>query len=326
MPAVSIIVPVRNEERHLRECLSSISGQSFADWEAIVVDDHSTDRTAAIALAFSDKDLRFRYITNRGRGIIAALDTAVACCSGTWITRMDGDDRMPLQKLRTLHQALKDHPKNTIAVGRVEYFADTPVSPGYKAYENWLNERVTQDDHWDHLFRECVIPSCGWMMHRESFLATFVPGELQYPEDYHLCFHWYRAGYRIIPVRQPVHYWREHPHRISKTSTDYSIASFFRLKWHQFREITAGDTPFDLVLWGRGPKLELLKQAGGKSLSAARTLSHPEQAAGELQAIIRSASNPVKIISVVGSGEGLRQSRKLFEELGLSCNRDYFLF
>jgi glycosyltransferase involved in cell wall biosynthesis len=62
VPRVSIVVPVYNGEQHLQECLASITQQTFQDWEAVVVNNCSKDRTAEIATSFAEQDARFRVV------------------------------------------------------------------------------------------------------------------------------------------------------------------------------------------------------------------------------------------------------------------------
>ena len=79
LPAISILIPARNAEQTLNEALASIAAQTFADWEAIVVDDGSTDATAELLSAWVARDARFRVLRNEtGTGIVAALNRALA--------------------------------------------------------------------------------------------------------------------------------------------------------------------------------------------------------------------------------------------------------
>ena len=68
MPAISVIIPVFNTEPYLANCLASIYGQTFENFEAIVVDDGSTDGSADIARTIAEKDSRFRVVAKRTRG------------------------------------------------------------------------------------------------------------------------------------------------------------------------------------------------------------------------------------------------------------------
>lgn len=91
-PPVSVVMPVRNCEAHLDEAISSIQTQSFADFECIIVDDGSTDRSLQLALARAATDRRIRAHSQAPTGIAAALNRGVALANGPLIARMDADD------------------------------------------------------------------------------------------------------------------------------------------------------------------------------------------------------------------------------------------
>ena len=92
MPYFSIIIPVYNVAPYLRECLDSVLGQTFVDWEAICVDDGSTDDSATILDEYAEKDSRFRIFHNVNAGVSAARNIALDMAKGTYIAFLDGDD------------------------------------------------------------------------------------------------------------------------------------------------------------------------------------------------------------------------------------------
>ena len=88
----SIIIPVYNVAPYLRECLDSVLAQTFADWEAICVDDGSTDGSGAILDEYAAKDSRFRVIHQRNAGVSAARNEALKKAQGEYIAFVDADD------------------------------------------------------------------------------------------------------------------------------------------------------------------------------------------------------------------------------------------
>lgn len=92
MPIVSIIIPVYNTEKYLRKCLDSITAQSFTDFEAILVDDGSTDKSGEICDEYAKKDLRFIAIHKHNEGVAKARLTAFDHSKGEMITFIDSDD------------------------------------------------------------------------------------------------------------------------------------------------------------------------------------------------------------------------------------------
>ncbi|MBO3697789.1 glycosyltransferase family 2 protein [Roseivirga sp. E12] len=245
-------MPVKNLDRYLTDCLSSIVDQSFIDWELIIVNDHSTDQTLSILEEFSKKDERIRYLTNTGKGITPALQIAIEECSGEFLTRFDGDDLMPEGRLELMIKAIASSPPKTIVTGKVKYFGDQPISEGYLKYEGWLNKRVDQQDHWNWVYRECVIASPNWMMRRKELEDIQPLGAMTYPEDYNLVLEWYQSGFNVRAVDAITLHWREHAKRTSRNSDYYNQEHFFKLKIEHLVKHQSGSS--DLVLWGTDTK------------------------------------------------------------------------
>ena len=96
---LSVIIPVYNVSCYLRECLDSVAAQSFAvvaqtypDWEAICIDDGSTDDSGAILDEYAAKDSRFKVVHQKNGGASAARNAALEAARGDWVTFVDSDD------------------------------------------------------------------------------------------------------------------------------------------------------------------------------------------------------------------------------------------
>ena len=92
MPFFSIIIPVYNVAPYLRECLDSVLAQTFTDWEAICVDDGSTDGSGAILDEYAAKDKRFKVIHQKNAGASAARNNGLKLANGEWLCFIDADD------------------------------------------------------------------------------------------------------------------------------------------------------------------------------------------------------------------------------------------
>lgn len=85
MPKVSVLMPIfKTKESYLREAVESILNQTFDDFEAILVNDGSTDNSLQIIQAYADKDKRFKVINQENLGVIAARNNAIAQAKGTY--------------------------------------------------------------------------------------------------------------------------------------------------------------------------------------------------------------------------------------------------
>lgn len=89
---ISIIVPIYNVENYLRECLDSISQLKAVRWEAILVDDGSTDTSGQICDEYAKQDSRFRVIHQKNAGVSAARNAGLDAAKGEWIWFVDSDD------------------------------------------------------------------------------------------------------------------------------------------------------------------------------------------------------------------------------------------
>ncbi|HTI38125.1 MAG TPA: glycosyltransferase family 2 protein [Vicinamibacterales bacterium] len=92
MPAVSVIMPAYNVEQYLAASLESVRGQTFRDWEVVIVDDGSTDRTADIADDYAQRDPRIQVIHQMNGGLSAARNTAMRYARGDFFALLDSDD------------------------------------------------------------------------------------------------------------------------------------------------------------------------------------------------------------------------------------------
>ena len=101
-PLISIIMPVYNAGVLLHTAVESVLRQSFADFELLLVDDGSTDGSAALAHELAKKDGRIRVLEQPNAGICAARNLGLQHCRGQWFTFCDDDDTMLPHALETL--------------------------------------------------------------------------------------------------------------------------------------------------------------------------------------------------------------------------------
>ena len=134
MPKISVIMPVYNSEKYLREAMDSILNQTFTDFEFIILDDGSTDSSPAIVAGYDDPRIRF-YQNEKNMGVAATLNRGLELATGEYIARMDGDD-VSLPRRFELQVAYMDTHPNVAVCGTaieligaqrgVRTFAQTP--------------------------------------------------------------------------------------------------------------------------------------------------------------------------------------------------------
>ncbi len=332
-PLVSIIMAIKDTAEYLPNCLDSILNQTYTNWELIAVNDHSTDETPEILDAYATKDARIKVYHSDRPKLIPTLKYGYPYCKGDLINRMDSDDKMPAYKLKVLVEEWLKYGKGTIIAGGTEHFVDEgEVGDGFIRYEKWLNEVARQSLHYQEIYQECVIPSHCWILHKEDLdrVGAFEP-EI-YPEDYDLCFRFYKAGLQVIGIDKILHHWRDRSNRISRTWEEYKDNRYFDLKLRFFYQLDRDKTR-PLVLWGGGRNgkdmAKLLQAQGdffhwvcdnekkiGKDIYGVR-MAHYDT--------IPSLENP-QIMMVVASPEGKVKIRSQLDVWGKKPVKDYWFF
>lgn len=103
---ISIIIPVYNVEQYLPRCLDSVLKQDYSDWECVLVDDGSRDRSLQICDDYQKRDARFLVIHQKNQGVSAARNAGLAVASGEYISFVDSDDWLDSDYLSTLLNGL----------------------------------------------------------------------------------------------------------------------------------------------------------------------------------------------------------------------------
>ena len=106
-PLISIIIPVFNMEQHLKECLDSITGQTYINLEIICVNDGSTDGSLDVINAYSQKDDRIKLIDQKNQGPLLARNTGLKAMNGEFFFFMDADDILHKEAINTLYSLMQ---------------------------------------------------------------------------------------------------------------------------------------------------------------------------------------------------------------------------
>ena len=104
-PEISVIIPVYNSELYLKECLDSLLGQTFGDWEAICINDGSTDGSAEILADYAARDPRIHVFSQENRGLVASRNKGIEIARGEYVFPLDSDDMIEATCLEKLYAA-----------------------------------------------------------------------------------------------------------------------------------------------------------------------------------------------------------------------------
>lgn len=122
MPKISIIIPIYNVEKYLNRCLDSVIGQSFSDFEAICINDGSTDTSLQILQDYAFKDARIKIITQENQGQSVARNKGLDIAIGDYIYFVDSDDFIHKQSLEILLNVIERSNSPMVAAPNIHRF------------------------------------------------------------------------------------------------------------------------------------------------------------------------------------------------------------
>lgn len=157
-PKITIIVPVYNAEKYVRETLDSLKSQTMKDFEVLMIDDGSPDGSPAILDEYAQADSRFRVIHKENGGVSSARNLGLREAKGEWLIFVDADDLLPQNALEALYAAVDD--ETDYVLGSVIKFGDVPeelIEIPVETKTKAVLARVLNPAPWGQLFRKSVI-------------------------------------------------------------------------------------------------------------------------------------------------------------------------
>lgn len=216
-PIISILIPVYNVERYLRECLESISNQSFQNFEVVLVNDGSTDASGNICEEASQADPRFRVVHKTNEGVAVARNVCLSMAKGSWITFVDSDDWISDNYLESLLRASIEHPNSIPWASVVKVSGDSrddlepcllPQVPLVIEQHDAFVELSSQS------FAEALLStSWGKLIPKMVFSdITYPPGRIM--EDEFVAHRWISGAERLVRVNSAIYHYRQRPESI----------------------------------------------------------------------------------------------------------------
>jgi peptidoglycan/xylan/chitin deacetylase (PgdA/CDA1 family) len=213
-PLVSIVVPAHNAEATLARALDCLLDQEIVDWEAIIVDDASTDRTPAIIAGYVERDARFRRLSSCAHSAAGARNSGISTARGHWLMFLDADDWVDAGFLAKMLAALKTAPAAVAAYcGSRRAMPDDELTP-----PSISTEVATQP--FETFARQCAIATHALLVDRETIVGLGgFDVSLRTCEDWDLWQRLARLGKNWVMVDEPLAFYRISPDALSRNST-----------------------------------------------------------------------------------------------------------
>ncbi len=220
-PRVSVVMSVYNGERYLREAVESILGQTFTDFEFIIIDDGSTDSSWHILNSFDDP--RLRFVRNEANiGLTHSLNKGLALARGEYIARMDADDISLPERLAKQVQFLDAHPFVGV-LGTAVRTIDSLGKPG-REHATLVEPNIIR---WTLCLRNCLAHSSVVMRRDLVRRVGAYDTSAVYAQDYDL---WTRLAQVtcLANLPEPLIYLRIHDTSVSQIRHAEQVASASR--------------------------------------------------------------------------------------------------
>jgi glycosyltransferase involved in cell wall biosynthesis len=246
----SVILPYRDEAPYLRTCLESLARQTHRDFEVIAVDDGSSDGSPEIVEAFQGRFPAMEHLETSGKGLVPALNAALALARGEAVARADGDDLYHPRRLEAQARLLENGVD--VAGCLVRFFPREDLMEGFSIYERWINRLRTPTAIASEIFVETPIAHPSLAIRRSLLERLGGYRDEAWPEDFDLMLRAHLAGAVFGKVPEVLHFWREHPDRLCRRDARYSLEAFIRCRCHHLARGPLGNRK-RLVIWGAGP-------------------------------------------------------------------------
>lgn len=209
-PTVSLVIPVHNAEPYLTDCLRSIAAQTFQDFEALIIDDSSTDDSRQIAAGFCSADNRFRLVPIPHSGVSRARNTGIDLARGEYLGFVDADDCMLPRALESMLDTIKSTGAE-VCVGKFVRgvtwpLETTPVRSGRRnATVMSYNQAMEKA-----LYQKIILNSPWGMLMKRQLLGKDVRFRegIRY-EDLDAFYRFYEPADLIAYLHEPVYFYRQ---------------------------------------------------------------------------------------------------------------------
>jgi len=231
---ISIIVPIYNAEKYLKRCLEDIKNQTYQDFEAILIDDGSTDGSVNICEEFVNQDKRFRYIHQENAGPDIARKKGTKSAGGAYVTYVDADDRVADNMLEVMYDALNTS-KADVVCSQIVRFNEKKQWDGTKYREETVTLSDKQEIYKAFFIDEILIGTYYAKLIKTSIMRSyeFVEDGL-IGEDITAALWLFDRADKIVVIPNKTYYYFQNELSISHSKYSYrheiSLNNYIKLR------------------------------------------------------------------------------------------------
>jgi glycosyltransferase involved in cell wall biosynthesis len=205
---VSIIVPIYNAEKYLDSCIQSVLRQTYTNWELILIDDGSTDKSGRIAEEYGFADERITVFHQKNLGVSLARNQGIDEATGNYVVFLDADDEL-IEDCLVKTVNIAEETNADVVAGRScenqELFQDRIIWTGAEALENSLK---------DHLF---TYSACAKLIRREFIGKTRFTPDIRINEDSYFVFQLLCKQNVFVLTNDVIYFYRANSESSSRT-------------------------------------------------------------------------------------------------------------
>lgn len=250
---VSVIIPVYNAEKYLKECLNSVISQTFHDFEVIIVDDGSTDASGKICDEYAFKDKRIKVIHKKNEGLIRARKEGIQEAEGQYISFVDADDWVDDDFLETLICSIKGNQADIAIIecvreesGKSKILRNN-IENGVYESKRIVDEIFPQMLHWSGFYQFGILPyMCNKIYRKDILLKCYedIVDEIYDGEDVAVVYPYLLKCHRVVIASMAKYHYRIHEQAMTaKKKTDYyeNVAKLYLYLCNEFKKSRYSD-------------------------------------------------------------------------------------
>lgn len=251
-PVISVVMPVYNGEKFLKDSIESILNQTYADFEFIIINDGSTDNSLQIIENYARKDGRIKVVTRANRGLVYSLNEGISLAVGDYIARMDADDIALRERFSEQIEFFRNHPEVHFLGTNVQFIVESE-GRDLNICNKMFNSEFETGKPLKNLFLNKIICHPTLMMQKEAIISLNGYSS-QYPtsEDYDLFYRAIRKAYKIDKVNKTLLSYRIHSYsKAFQENMDQSACREYIFIKYSFLEDILKEKK-DVLVWGAG--------------------------------------------------------------------------